>query len=137
DQTVIKQSPKDCDTVRHAARRIELRQGILRIGSPVASRLRNFYEPGSQGERWMPGEVRDRELLVPQRWNDQYVDFLEDARHLQRDLSTKSVRLYEINRRQESRLSENVGPSVFHLHLQRPEFTSERQLFKRGCALRE
>src|SRR4051812_41747801 len=66
NQSVIKQAAQDGDAVRHAPRRVELRQRIRRIRRPIAARFGNFDKTCAQGQRWMSGEVRDRELFIAQ-----------------------------------------------------------------------
>src|SRR6267378_3784256 len=106
DQSIVEQAADDCDPVRHSTWRIELRQRTGRIRRPVTSRFRDLYEPGAHSERRMTRVVRDRELLVAERRHDQQVDLFEDARHFQRNFSTKSIRLYKVNRGKKSRLAE-------------------------------
>src|ERR1043165_4725586 len=58
-QSIVEQSSEDSDAVRHAARWIELRQRVRRIGRPVAARFRNFDKARAHGQRRMAGEVGD------------------------------------------------------------------------------
>src|SRR6185437_8433518 len=125
NQAVVEQSPEDRDSVRHTSRWIELGQRIVWIGSPVAARLRDFDEAGTQSQRWMAGEVRDGQLLVTQRRHDQDIDLFEDAGHLERDFATQTISLHKIYGRQERRLPKQIGPGVFHLYLQFTEFVVE------------
>ena len=43
----VEQPADQRDAVRHAARRIELRQRMMGVGSPVAASFRNFNEAGT------------------------------------------------------------------------------------------
>src|SRR5262249_23533188 len=125
-QSVVEQPAEDRDAVRHAPGRIELGQRIRRIRGPVASRFRDLDEPRAECERRMAGEVRDRELLVAQRWHDHQVDLPEDAGHFERHFAPQPVGLDEIDRRKKSRLAEQVGPRVLDLYLERSELVVER-----------
>src|SRR5437763_4133443 len=60
DQAIIEQPAEDGDSMRHAPRRIKLRQRVGLVGRPIAARFRYLDKTGTQSERWMTGEVCDR-----------------------------------------------------------------------------
>src|SRR6185437_694044 len=63
---LIEQAPHQRDTLRHPARRIEMRQGPMRIRGPIASGLRDGDEARAQGQRRVTGEIADRQHLIAQ-----------------------------------------------------------------------
>src|SRR4051812_19290521 len=71
DETVVEQPAQQRHTVRHPARRIELRERMCGIRSPVTARLGHVHEPRAQRERRMAREVRDGELLIAERRYEQ------------------------------------------------------------------
>ena len=73
DRPFVEELTDQRDAVRHAARRRELGQRIIRIRRPVASRFRHLHESGAQRERWLTSEVRNCKDLVPQGWHEQEV----------------------------------------------------------------
>src|ERR1700749_4381378 len=46
----VEQPADQRDAVRHTARRVELGQRMIRIRSPIAARLGNFNETGTDGQ---------------------------------------------------------------------------------------
>jgi hypothetical protein len=123
--------------VRHAARRIELRQRLAGSGAQSLRACATCTEAGAQGQRRVAGEVRDRQHLVAQRRHQQQVHLREDARHLQRHLAAQAVGLHEVDRRQEARLAEQVRPGVRHLRLQLVDAVVQRDLLERRRRFRE
>src|SRR3984957_841988 len=64
-RTFIEQPPDQRYAVRHAPRWVEFRQRMLRVRSPIASRLGYLDKARTNGQRRMAGEVRDRQHLIP------------------------------------------------------------------------
>ena len=64
---------------------------LLGIDENHAGDIRYFNKTGAQCQGRMPGEVRQREHLIAQRWNQQQVHLGHDPRHLQRDLAAKAI----------------------------------------------
>src|SRR5690242_1838033 len=80
----VEQTTDQCDAMRNAAWRRELRKGMGGVRSPIAARLGNFYEAGSKCERRVAGEVTDRQHLIAERRCEQQIHIREDAHHLLR-----------------------------------------------------
>jgi hypothetical protein len=114
---LIRTAAEQRHAVRHAARRRELRQRMLRIGRPVAARLGHLDEPGAQRQRRMAGEVRDRQHLVAQRRHEQQID-LEKTRAISSRPCGGSDRPARNRPPRGSAPAEQVRPRVGHLHLQ-------------------
>ena len=88
--------------MRHAPRRLERRQRMLRVRRPIAARLRHFDESRPQHQRGMPREIRDRQHLVAHRRHQQQIHLRKHARHFFRDFAPQPVGLHKIDRRQET-----------------------------------
>jgi hypothetical protein len=73
----FKKAADECDAVRDAARRIESREGIFRIGSPVAAGLGDFDKTCAEGERRLAGEIGDGEHFIAKGWYQQQVNLIE------------------------------------------------------------
>src|SRR5262249_21113754 len=81
-------------------------------GGPVGAGLGNFHKAGTQREGWLAGVVADRQHLVAERWHQQQVDVLEDARHFFRDFAAETIGLHEIDGGEKAGLAEEVGPGI-------------------------
>ena len=75
----VEQAADQADPMRHPAFGRKGRRGIFRVGRPVAAGLADLDEAGSDDERGVSGEIRDRENLVAQRGDEQDVGLLEVA----------------------------------------------------------
>src|SRR6185312_10224337 len=111
---------------------IEFGHRMRRIRSPVTARLRYLNKSCAQCERKLAGEVSDGQHLVAERWHQQQVHVFENARHLFCHFTPQAVALHKINRREKSRLTENVGPCVRHLHFELVYLMAQTELFKRS-----
>src|SRR5215471_9220865 len=130
NQSVVEQTTENGNTVRHAARRVELWQRVGWIGRPIAASFRNLDKTRAQRKRRMSGKVRDRKLLIAQRGHQQNIHVVKDTRHLERHFAPQPIGLYEINRRKKSGLAKEIGPGVFHLYLQFSQLIVKRQVFE-------
>ncbi len=87
-------------------------RGLVGVGGPVAAGLGDFDEAGAEGEGGVAGEVGDGEHLVAEGGDEEEIDLVHDAGHLEGDHAAEAVGLDEVDGGEEAGLAEGVGPGV-------------------------
>ena len=85
----------------------------------------------------MTGVVRDDEHLVSQRRYEQEIHLRHHARHLAGHFAPQAIGLHEIHGREKTRLAEEVGPGIGHLHLELVGLSARRQFLECRCRFGE
>src|SRR5438094_3125867 len=102
-----------------------------------ATRYRQLHEARQKRERWVSSFVRDVEHLVSERRNEQEIHLRHHARHLAGHFTTQTIGLHKVDRREKTRLAEEVRPRIGNLYLELVRLTTQRQLLERCCRLGE
>ena len=105
--------------MRDAAGWGEFWEGVGGVGGPVAAGLGDFDEAGAEGEGGVASEVGDGEHLVAEGGDEEEVDLIHDAGHLEGDHAAEAVGLDEVDCGEEAGLAEGVGPGVGDLGFER------------------
>jgi len=108
----VEEAADQGDAVGDTARRGEFRERGGGVGGPVAAGFGDLDETGAEGERWVSGEVADRQHFVAEGWHQQQVYLREEARHFAGRHAAHAVCLHEVDGGEETRLAEDVGPGV-------------------------
>jgi collagen type III alpha len=120
------------DAVGDAARRVELRQRVGRVGSPVAAGFGDVDESGAEGEGGVAGEVGDGEHLVTEGGDEEEIDLGEEAGHFGGDLAAEAIGLDHVDGGEEAGLAEGVRPGVGDLSAELVDLVVEGDVFKGG-----
>src|SRR5437899_2034393 len=85
DGAFVEDAADEGDAVRDAAGWVEFWQGLRGVGRPIAAGFGDFDEAGAEGERGVAGEVGDGEDFVAEGGDEEEIDFVHDAGHLEGD----------------------------------------------------
>ena len=128
----VEEAADEGDAVGDAAGWGEFWEGLGGVGGPVAAGLGDFDEAGAEGEGGVAGEVGDGEHLVAEGGDEEEVDFVHDAGHLEGDHAAEAVGLDEVDGGEEAGLAEGVGPGVGDLGFELVDLMVEGDLFEGG-----
>jgi hypothetical protein len=132
DGAFVEEAADEGDAMWDAAGGIEFREGFGWVGCPVAAGFGDFDETGAEGEGGVAGEVGDGEDLVAEGGDEEEIDFIHDAGHLDGDHTAETVSLNVVDCGEEAGLAEGVGPGVGDLGFELVELVIEGDLLEGG-----
>ena len=132
DGAFVEEAADEGDAVRDAAGWREFWERMVGVGGPVAAGLGDFDKAGAEGEGWVAREVGDGEDFVAERGDEEEIDLVHDAGHLEGDHAAETVGLNEVDGGEEAGLAEGVGPRVGDLGFELVDGVVEGDLFECG-----